>query len=78
MSASQWVWVCSSADLANGSSRVSSDGIAVFRHQGRLYAVEDRCSCLKLSDARPRYLLVFARLHAQVLPRKGEPLEWGH
>ena len=40
----EWVDVCSSVELPEGGSKVSPLGIAVFRHQGRLYAVEDRCS----------------------------------
>ena len=36
--------MCPSADLPEGCSKVSALGIAVFRHKGRLYALEDRCS----------------------------------
>ena len=36
--------LCATEDLPEGASRVSPLGVAVFRHRGRLYAVEDRCS----------------------------------
>jgi len=39
-----WIPVCSSSELPEGKSKVSSSGVAVFRKNGMLYAIEDRCS----------------------------------
>ena len=38
--ATDWVPLCGADELAEGESRVREDGVAVFRHRGRLYAVE--------------------------------------
>jgi hypothetical protein len=40
----EWIPVCSSSELPEGKSKVSSSGVAVFRKNGMLYAIEDRCS----------------------------------
>ena len=43
----EWVFVCASSQLLPGEMTVAWDGntaIAVFNHDGTLYALEDRCS----------------------------------
>jgi len=42
-----WVFVCAASQLLPGEMTVAWDGdtaIAVFNHDGMLYALEDRCS----------------------------------
>ena len=42
-----WVFVCATSQLLPGEMTVAWDGdtaIAVFNHDGMLYALEDRCS----------------------------------
>jgi len=44
MAEPHWVQLCPSDQLKEGGSMVSADGVAVFRHKGKLYALEDKCS----------------------------------